>query len=139
MFILQESISDKNQEKSRISDALLHEFISQINTLRGHFHRGFFEQQEIVVMVQESGFKNIDVFISNFSLKCALCKYLENCNDSMSDKMINKGLREESRSLRFIKDHPKYSYFRKEASLLRKTIRQNGYSPASVVFIVAQK
>lgn len=53
--------------------------------------------------------------------------------------MINKGLREVSRSLKYIKDYSQYPSFRKGASSLRKTIRQNGYSPASVVFIVAQK
>ncbi|MFX0125457.1 MAG: class I SAM-dependent methyltransferase [Candidatus Hodarchaeota archaeon] len=138
IFILQESISNKNQEKSRLSDALLHEFISYIDVLRGLYHRGFFEQQEIVGMVQESGFKKIDVLISKISLKCALCKYLDNCNDSMSKKMINKGLREVTRSLRYVIDHPQYSDIKREASLLRDTIRQNGYSPASIVFIIAQ-
>jgi ubiquinone/menaquinone biosynthesis C-methylase UbiE len=138
-FVFQESISDRNQEKSRLSDALIHEFISKVDVLRGLYHRGFFKQQEILVMVRESGFKNVDVFISQISLKCTLCKYLDNCNDSMSKKMINKGLREVSRSLKYIKEHSQYLDFRKEASLLRKTIRQNGYSPASFVFIAAEK
>lgn len=139
IFILQESISDRNQEKSSLSDALLHDFISQIDVFRGLFHRGFFEQQEIVSMVQESGFKGVDVLTSNISLKCGLCKYLDHCSDSMSKKMIRKGLREVRRSLRFMKSHPQYSDFKRDAVVLEKIIRQNGYSPASVAFILSAR
>ncbi|MFW9905652.1 MAG: class I SAM-dependent methyltransferase [Candidatus Thorarchaeota archaeon] len=138
-FVLQESISDENQEKSRVSDVLLHDFISGNDVLRGLFHRGFFKQQDIIQMVRESGFIDINAFFSRISLKCDLCKYLEDCTDSMSKKNINKGLREVTRSLKHVKAYSQYFDIKKEASKLRKIIRQNGYSPASVVFIIAQK
>jgi hypothetical protein len=90
-------------------------------------------------MVEKSGFRIDEIFISRISLKCALCKYIEYCNDSMSKKMINKGLREIRVSLNKIKEFPEYSDVKTHATAIRKEIRNNGYSPASVIFIVAKK
>jgi ubiquinone/menaquinone biosynthesis C-methylase UbiE len=139
IFILQESISDYDQGRSKMSDVLIHEFLSKIDILRGYYHRGFYTRQEIVKMIEKSGFKKIDFFTPDFSLKCALCKYLNYCNDSMSKKMINKGLREIRRSLRKIKDLPQYPDYKRESTIVQNKIRENGYSPARVIFILAKK
>jgi ubiquinone/menaquinone biosynthesis C-methylase UbiE len=138
IFLLHESISDKNQAKSSLSDVLLHEFIAKNDILRDIHHRGFFESQDIVGFLRKTGFSDIKLIIAPYPIKCALCKYLPNCTEAMSSRMINKGLREISRSLKKVKSYPGYPTIKKKASKLRKVIRENGYTPAASVFILAR-
>ncbi|MFX0172834.1 MAG: methyltransferase domain-containing protein [Candidatus Hodarchaeota archaeon] len=139
VFILQESISDEDQKKSRLSDVLIHEFIAKNDVLRGYYHRKFYTRQELIDMVEKSGFSIHEIFISQIPLKCALCKYLDYCTDTMSKRMINKGLREISASLNKIKEFSQYPDIKIQATALRKEICHNGYSPASVIFIIAKE
>jgi ubiquinone/menaquinone biosynthesis C-methylase UbiE len=138
LLIFQESFSDLDQSRSQISDVSIHEFIAKIDVLRGIYHHGFYSRQEMVKMIEEAGFGNIKLYISSSPLKCVLCKYLDNCRDSMSKKMMNIGLRAINSSLKNGKGFSQYNDLKIEAKGIKNRIRENGYSPASVVFIFAK-
>ncbi|MFX0090285.1 MAG: class I SAM-dependent methyltransferase [Candidatus Hodarchaeota archaeon] len=139
LFILQEMYSDEKQKESQISEVLVHGFAAEIDSLRGIYHRIPFTSQEIVEMVKNNEFTELEIFKSAISPKCALCKYLDSCTDPMLKRNINKGLNEIRAALRKIKETPSYSDFKHRATGLRKRIREHGYSYASIIFIISQK
>ncbi|MFW9993319.1 MAG: class I SAM-dependent methyltransferase [Candidatus Odinarchaeota archaeon] len=138
-FILQESFSDPDQPEPRISDVLIHEYIAKVDVSSSDYHHGFYSRQEMVKMVEEAGFSNNEARISHSPLKCVLCKYADHCSDSKSKKMINTGLRAISASLKKARGLSEYDDLKTEATGIRKKVRENGYSPASVIFIFAIK
>jgi hypothetical protein len=139
LFILQEMYSDENQKQSQISEVLVHGFAAEIDSLLGHFHRKPYTKQEIVNMIKSAEFSKLEILESSISPKCALCKYLDSCNDPMIKRNINKGINEIRAALRKIKETSYYSDFKLRATTLRKRIREYGYSYASTIFIIAQK
>ncbi|MFX0086946.1 MAG: class I SAM-dependent methyltransferase [Candidatus Hodarchaeota archaeon] len=137
-LILQESFSDSDQSSSQISDVLIHEFIAKIDILRNVYHHGFYSRKELVKMIEEAGFGDIKVYISQSPLKCVLCKYIDICQDSMSKRMMNIGLRAINSSLKKGRDLSQYNDLKIEAKNIKNKIHENGYSPAAVVFIFAK-
>ncbi len=118
-LILQESFSDSDQSSSQISDVLIHEFIAKIDILRNVYHHEFYSRQELVGMIEEAGFGDIKVYISQSPLKCVLCKYIDKCRDSMSKRTMNIGLRAINSSLKKCRELSQYNDLKIEAKSIK--------------------
>ncbi|NHJ02955.1 MAG: class I SAM-dependent methyltransferase [Candidatus Heimdallarchaeota archaeon] len=138
-FILHESFSDSNQSKAQLSDVKIHRFLSRNDILRGKYHHGFYLQKEILSMLEMVGFQCIESYVSKKPVKCALCKYIEKCTDTKSNKMINIGLRSIETSLKSIKSFNEYNDIKDQVNHIKNYIQENGYAPASVIVIFAKK
>ena len=126
-FIINEMLSSQKDEARR-SHVLLHHWWAKIDTIFGEKHDPTFSKDEIRTIIDSLELTDYD-----------LIKYAWDVENSKEEKLVNGQLKIIEMGLERIKDRKEYFSLKTESDKIKKHIIQNGFAPASAVFIVGKK
>ena len=138
-LIIKECFYDGDQEESKQTDIMLHNFCIKIDTLRGDNHFEMFSRKQLKDLVMSMKLRDIEVYESKRFVKCLFCEDMVECDDPKNKDNVDFHLKDIDELIEKMIDYPQYEELCQEADSLRKRVRATGVTPASHLFFVCRK
>ena len=126
-LILNEMQSD-NLSQSQKSHDMIHRFFAKIDEKRGMVHKPTFTSQEIVDTIKPLNLSKIQTFNYEYYL-----------TQEQAENQVNNLLTMLDKQTEALKDNPDFENIKTKIEEIKTHLKENSYSPAKSVFIIAQK
>jgi ubiquinone/menaquinone biosynthesis C-methylase UbiE len=138
-FIIQEMYSDGNQTAAQLVDIGVHNLDVKADSLLGIPHFESLTRQSLRNVVDRIGLNDVQVFESSWSVKCLFCDDAPECENPTRADNIEFVTKQIDDSLAKVSGHISYDVLREEAESLKERVKEDGSSPASLMYFFGKK
>ncbi len=126
-FIINEMYCD-DQNSAQISHVKLHHWFAKIDTIFGQKHDPTFTKKEIEEILKQLKLTNLDITDYHWPIA-----------DPKETEMIQERAKIVDAGLKRLEGHENFEVLKREGEEIRAYIMENGFAPASSLFIVGTK
>jgi hypothetical protein len=120
-------------------DIAVHNLDVKADTLIGVPHFESLTRKSLRNLVDKIGLSDLQAFESSWSVKCLFCDDAPECQNPTRANSIEFVIKQIDDSLAKVSGHTSYDELREEAEFLKKRVKEDGSSAASLMYFIGTK
>ena len=127
-FVIQEMVCDDDQTEQQKSHTLLHHWFAKIDMLNNRYHDHTCTKKQLWEQIDKIGLSECEKF-----------EYTPQMREPMNEAGINRYIHLMDQVISNFKNAESYCALNKEKEIIQEHIKNHGFAPADMIFLIGRK